>query len=125
MTEVSRLSFDPLIGWPWLAGLGALALVLWVVYLALRGRAWLMRALALSFLALSLSNPIWIKEERERLKDVVAVVVDRSESMQFRGRTETADAAFSRLKAQIDADDTLRFSPPCRIRLAIVLQAPS
>lgn len=107
MFEASRLAFDPLIPWTLLWVLAGGAVVLWGVYLFLRGRAWLMRALALSVLALALANPLWIEEQREPLKDIVALVMDRSESMNFRGRTETAQAAYDALKQQIDADDTL------------------
>ncbi|MDP3736775.1 MAG: hypothetical protein Q8R02_05270 [Hyphomonadaceae bacterium] len=107
MFEASRLAFDPLIPWTLLWVLVGGAVVLWGVYLWLRGRAWLMRALALSVLALALANPLWIEEQREPLKDIVAVVMDRSESMNFRGRTETAQAAYEALKSQLDADETL------------------
>ena len=47
------------------------------------------------------------QEQREPLKDIVALVMDRSESMNFRGRTETAQAAYDKIKAEIEADDTL------------------
>ena len=107
MIQAARLAFDPLIPWLLLWSLAGGALVLWVVYLVLRGRAWLMRALALSVLTLALANPLWVKEQREPLKDIVAVVLDRSESMHFKGRTETAQAAFDQLKAKIEADDTM------------------
>src|SRR6185503_1767493 len=107
MLQASRLAFDPLIPWVFLWTLVGVSVVLWGVYLILRGRAWLMRALALSILSLALANPLWIEEQREPLKDIVAVVMDRSESMNFRGRTETAQAAYEALKTQIDADETL------------------
>jgi hypothetical protein len=85
----------------------AAAACLWVLYAALRGRARLFRALALSVLALALANPLWIEEQREPLKDIVALVLDRSESMNFRGRSETAQAAFRDMKSRIEADETL------------------
>jgi hypothetical protein len=112
MQAFSRLAFDPLTPWPLLWGLAAVALALWVVYVVLRGRAWLMRALGLSILALALANPIWVQEEREPLKDIVALVVDRSESMDFRGRTETSEAAYQRIKAQLESD------PDIELRIA-------
>jgi hypothetical protein len=107
MQEASRLAFDPLIPWALTWALAGGALVLWIIYLVMRGRAWLMRALALSVLTLAIANPLWIEEQREPLKDIVALVIDRSESMNFRGRTETAQTAFEQLKAQIEADETL------------------
>lgn len=107
MFEASRLSFDPIIPWLALWGLVGLSVVLWAGYLWRGGKAWMFRALALSVLALALANPLWVEEEREPLKDIVALVVDRSESMNFRGRTETAQAAYDQLKTQIEADETL------------------
>jgi hypothetical protein len=107
MLDASRLGFDPLIPWLALWVLVGGAGVLWLAYLYLRGKAWLYRALALTVLALALSNPLWIQEQREPLKDIVAVVIDRSESMNFRGRTETAQAAYDAVRREIDADETL------------------
>ena len=107
MLEASRLGFDPLIPWAILWSLAGGAAVLWVIYLWRRGKAWLFRALALSVLALALANPLWIQEQREPLKDIVAVVMDRSESMNFRGRTETAQAAYDAIRREIDADPNL------------------
>ena len=107
MLEASRLAFDPLIPWIALWVLVAGAVALWGVYLYFRGKAWLFSALALTVLALALANPLWIQEQREPLKDIVAVVMDRSESMNFRGRTETAQAAYDAVRKQIDADETL------------------
>ncbi len=107
MLEASRLAFDPLIPWLALWVLVGGAVVLWGVYFYLRGKAWLFRALALTVLALALANPLWIQEQREPLKDIVAVVMDRSESMNFRGRTETAQAAYDAVRKTIDADETL------------------
>ena len=107
MLEASRLGFDPLIPWAMLWSLAAGAGVLWVIYLWRRGKAWLFRALALTVLALALANPLWIQEQREPLKDIVAVVMDRSESMNFRGRTETAQAAYDAVRKEIDADPNL------------------
>jgi hypothetical protein len=107
MMDASRLGFDPLIPWLVLWGLVGVAVVLWGVYVALRGKAWLFRALAMTVLAIALANPQWIQEQREPLKDIVAVVMDRSESMNFRGRTETAQAAYDAIRKEIEADDTL------------------
>ena len=71
MLEASRLAFDPLIPWVALWVLVAGAVALWGVYLYLRGKAWLFRALGLTILALALANPLWIQEQREPLKDIV------------------------------------------------------
>ena len=46
MLQASRLAFDPLIPWTILWILAGGAAVLWIVYVVLRGKAWLFRALA-------------------------------------------------------------------------------
>lgn len=104
MIDVTRIGFDPLIGWPWLYALMAVAGVAWLVYLILRGRAWLTRGLALTLLAAAISNPAIIQEEREPLPSVAALVLDRSESMDFENRAAAAKAAFDSLKETIEAD---------------------
>lgn len=107
MENAARLGFDPLIPWAALWALVAISVVLWGVYVHYRGKSWLFRALALTILAVALSNPLWIEEQREPLKDIVAVVMDRSESMNFRGRTETAQAAYNQLRRAIEEDENL------------------
>ena len=107
MTDAARLGFDPLVPWFALWALVGVAVVLWGVYVAFRGKARLFRALAMTVLALALANPLWIQEQREPLKDIVALVMDRSESMNFRGRTETGQAAYDAIRREIEADDSL------------------
>jgi hypothetical protein len=107
MDSVARLAFDPLTPWLVLAVLVAASLALWVVYLVRKGRAWLMRALAITVLALAIANPIWVQEQREPLKDIVALVVDRSESMNFRGRQETSEAAYQAIKSRLETDSSI------------------
>ena len=107
MMDASRLGFDPLIPWIALFVLAGGAFALWGAYVVYRGKAWLFRALALTVLTLALANPLWIEEQREPLKDVVAVIMDRSESMNFRGRTETAQAAYEGLRRDLEADENL------------------
>ena len=86
MTEAFRLAFDPFVPLPLLIVLACACLLIWGAYLVLRGRAWLMRALTFLLLLLALANPLWVKEQREPLKEIVALIRDRSESMRFAGR---------------------------------------
>ncbi|MEL7127998.1 MAG: hypothetical protein AAGK23_00485 [Pseudomonadota bacterium] len=107
MIDVTRLGFDPLIGWPWLVGLAILATAAWAAYLIFRGRAWLTRGLVLTLLAAALSNPAIVREERDPLPSVAAIVLDRSESMGFGERAIASEAAFSNLRALLGADEAL------------------
>lgn len=95
------LSFEPLLAWHWVAvilvPLALLALA--GIYLGQRG-AWV-RAVAVTALALALFNPVLLDEEREPLKSVVAVVVDRSQSQEIGQRTAETDQALAQLQERL------------------------
>lgn len=107
MNEAVRLSFEPFLGWPLFWALAGLTAAAWIAYIALRGRAWLTRALGLLLLCAALLNPSLVHEEREPLPSVVAVILDRSESMQFGDRQKAAQAAYKALTAKLAEDKTL------------------
>ena len=77
MMEVSRLSFDPLVSWPFFWGLVAVSVVALAIYITAFRRAWLSRSLAALLGLLALSNPAIVEEEREPLPSVAAIVVDQ------------------------------------------------
>ena len=79
----------------------------YAAYLRWRGRAWLTRAAALTVLAAAIANPAYVREEREPLPSVAAVIVDRSESMTFGERTKIADAVRGKLLEELEADTSL------------------
>ena len=117
MTEAFRLAFDPFVPLPLLIVLACACLLIWGAYLVLRGRAWLMRALTFLLLLLALANPLWVKEQREPLKEIVALIRDRSESMRFAGRDEAAETAYNALREKLEADDSVELrvaeTDPC------------
>ncbi|MDA8869937.1 hypothetical protein N9H93_00930 [Rhizobiaceae bacterium] len=99
-----NLSFDvaPLLPWWAIIGLAAVAgvLVLFGLYRGLRG-SWL-RLAAYAALVLALINPVLLAEQRERLKSVVAMVVDASDSQKLDGRAAQTDAARIAMKDLIE-----------------------
>ena len=107
MIEAARLGFDPFIPLTLLWVTIGICVLVWAIYLFKRGRAWLMRAAGLALLTLGLSNPLWVQEQREPLKEIVALVRDKSESMRFAGRAQAADTAFEALKEQLEQDDSV------------------
>nr|WP_070961172.1 hypothetical protein [Hyphomonas sp. Mor2] len=107
MMEVSRLSFDPLVSWPFFWGLVALSILSLSVYVTAFRRAWLTRGLAGALGLLALSNPAIIEEEREPLPSVAALVVDRSDSMRFGARTEIASEVYEALRAELEANPSI------------------
>ncbi|MEZ5985119.1 MAG: hypothetical protein R3B94_04120 [Hyphomonas sp.] len=107
MTEAIRIGFDPFLGWPVLWAVAAVAVLAWLAYIFLRGRAWLTRGLGLTLLAAALSNPSLVHEEREPLPSVAAVVLDRSESMEIGDREAAARKAYEAVQAKLAEDPSL------------------
>ena len=98
---VWSIAFSPLLPPGALYLLATLALIASVV-LVLRGvrGAWL-RALAFGLLFLSLCDPNLVQENRRPLKDIVAVVVDRSLSQEIGERPHQTDRARDQLEARL------------------------
>jgi hypothetical protein len=87
------IAFAPLLPLPLLEGMAGLAFALIALALWRRPRGAALRALAFGLLGLALLDPSLMREDRRPLKDVVAVVVDRSESNQIGERPrQTAEA---------------------------------
>jgi hypothetical protein len=95
------LAFEPLLSWTWLAiVLVPIALVA-LVGLFFRQRGAWFRFAALVALAAALANPVLLDEERDPLKSVVALVVDRSQSQDIGGRQAETSAALAGLRQQL------------------------
>ncbi|TIU92754.1 MAG: hypothetical protein E5W04_35455, partial [Mesorhizobium sp.] len=95
------ISFEPLVSWPlfWvvIVPLALLALAgLWF-----RQRGSVLRFIALLALGAALLNPVFLDEEREALKSVVAVIVDRSQSQDIGDRTKQTDEALTGLQQRL------------------------
>ena len=82
------IEFIPVVPWPvlWIiAGIGAVLLAA-LFWRARRGAV--LRLLTFAMLLLAMANPHLKQEDREPLNDIVAVVVDDSQSQAIAGRTE-------------------------------------
>jgi hypothetical protein len=88
---------------PWFAiyalAAAALAISIGLIWQGVRG-AWL-RALSMALLLLALLDPNLVQESRRPLKDIVAVVVDRSESQDIGERPHQTDKALNELEARL------------------------
>lgn len=101
MMNQFSLHFSPLIPVFWL-GLCLVPLALITLAgIVLRKRGSLLRFVGFAALALALFNPEMTKEEREPLKTIVGVVVDRSASQSLGNRTQDTDAALAALKQKL------------------------
>ncbi len=97
------LDFAPFMPWAVIAGAAGLALVVTLVALLSRQRGAMLRGVALALLVLALANPSFTSEDRERLNDVVALVVDRSGSQRLDQRAADTARAREALEAQLKA----------------------
>ncbi|RWM79831.1 MAG: hypothetical protein EOR81_09830 [Mesorhizobium sp.] len=95
------LAFEPLVSWPLLGLVLAPLLLLALVGLWFRQRGAIFRFAALLALTAALLNPVLLDEEREALKSVVAVVVDRSQSQDIGERTKQTDEALAGLQQRL------------------------
>lgn len=95
------VSFDPLIPWLALAIIAVPVIAIAILGLFLRQRGALLRLVGVVALAVAVANPALLAEEREPLKSVVALIVDRSQSQDIGDREATTDAALAELQARL------------------------
>jgi Putative glutamine amidotransferase len=95
------ISFEPLFSWPVLtaAALALLALALFGLFRRARG-AWL-RLAAAAALILALANPVFLSEDRDPVKSVVALISDRSQSQSLGERTADTDKAIAAVRERL------------------------
>ncbi|TKT77365.1 membrane protein [Aquamicrobium sp. LC103] len=99
------LSFEPFLPWIWTIAVLLPVAALVILGLVLRQRGALFRLAAFAALAVALLNPVLLDEEREPLKSVVALVVDRSQSQDIGDRTAITDRAVEELRARLGRFD--------------------
>lgn len=92
------ISFTPLISTYALWAVGAVAVLFALLAVLSRGPVAILRAVALGLVLLALANPALVQEEREKVKDVVAVVIDRSTSQSLGDRTGMTDQVRAELQ---------------------------
>ncbi len=96
-----KLAFAPLLPWWALVALGVLAIAA-LVFSAMRGqRGLVLRALAMALTLAALADLSLVREKRDPQKTLVAIVLDRSESQNFGGRTQQTEAAAQALDASL------------------------
>jgi hypothetical protein len=98
-----NLAFTPLVPWQVLVALavGALLVVALGVYARRRGA--LLRTVGFALVLAALSDPSLVREDRQPLKDVVAVVLDRSGSQNLEERKAQTNEARTEIQKQLDA----------------------
>ena len=96
-----KIVFAPLIGGEWLLVLAVLSALLVGICLFTRlpGSVW--RGVAAALLLAVLANPMIVRERREILPDIVALIIDDSPSQQLDGRADRAAAAAELIRARL------------------------
>ena len=97
------ISFTPLIPPVLFWILAGLALVAALAAVWFKRGIGLVRAVALGALVLALGDPALRKEDREPLKDIVAVVVDKSASQRITNRLDQTEKVRAELQRRLDA----------------------
>ena len=97
------LIFDPLVPWPLIWALVAVAVALVAVALWRGLAGWALRAVALALVIAALAGPVLQEEERAPLSDIVILVVDGSASQKLGDRPDQTARAVARVKAEIAA----------------------
>jgi hypothetical protein len=97
------VEFLPFVPWPVLWSLAAAGAVLLALLFWRSSRGAMFRLLSYSLLLLAIANPHLKQEEREPLKDVLAVVIDDSQSQAIAGRTARTDAVRKELEENLKA----------------------
>ena len=97
------IALSPFVPWPVIYALATAALLISaaLVWRGVRG-AWL-RGLSMALLLAALCDPNLVQENRRPLKDIVALVVDRSESQGIGERPQQTDKARDELEARLKA----------------------
>jgi len=97
------IQFEPFISVYALIALAVLAGLPLIAALILRRRAVWLRLLAAAFFAIALLNPVMLQEHREKLKSIVALVADNSQSQNFGSRKADTAKALAELSQKLKA----------------------
>jgi hypothetical protein len=97
------VEFLPFVPWPVLGGLGAAGAVLLLALFWRSRRGAVLRFLSFALLLLAVANPHLKQEDREPLNDVLAVVVDDSQSQAIADRTKRTETVRKSLEEKLKA----------------------
>lgn len=107
MTATAAFAVSPLLPWPWLAALAAVAVAVGGLALVRRARGAWWRLLAVAGLLLALLDPRLVTEESRPLPDIALVVVDDSASQGIGQRRAQTEAALATLRDKLSRQPNL------------------
>jgi len=95
------ITFDPMLPLPLLVVAAVIGMAIVAILAFKRMHGAILRALAIAALLAALANPAVLREDREPLKSVVAVVVDGSQSQTMTGRVTKTEQARRSILSQL------------------------
>ncbi|MDH3668953.1 MAG: hypothetical protein OEN23_18700 [Paracoccaceae bacterium] len=113
------ITFIPETSWEVIGALGGVVLLGAVIGLWRHLPGWALRTLALGILVLALAGPQLKREEREGLKNITFLVVDKSDSTTMEDRATQIEEASARIRGELEALST--DSDPLELRVVDVL----
>ena len=102
---IASVLFDPLLPWGLIAALAAMLGAGLVLALRRGLSGWAPRGLAGLVVIAALTGPVWQREERDPLPDIVFLIEDRSASQTLGDRTAQTAAAVEALAVRLKARD--------------------
>ncbi len=94
--------FSPTLDWSWIVVACIIGIILFIISFFKYRRALAMRSLMFIAFIIALLEPSLTKEDRSYVKDVVAIIVDKSPSQNFEKRSERTLNALSYLQNEIE-----------------------
>ena len=101
-TASINIHFDPLLPDAWLIGIALAALMVLTLAFWKNRKGLLLRLAVLCTLMLALLNPALLEEQREAVKDVAVIVVDKSPSQHMGAREKRTQDALTYLKENLE-----------------------
>ena len=98
-----NILFDPVLSWPIIWALTAMAGLFVALALWRRLNGWLLRAAGFAILLTALANPVLQDEDRESLSDIVLLVIDESASQRISDRPEQTAEAVALIEREVAA----------------------
>lgn len=101
----TTLHFTPYLDPIWIWMIGIIGVILLVISITSYKKGLVFRVIAYAAFLLALLNPSLLNEERNYVKDIAVIVVDRSTSQTMERRTERTNTALSHLKSTIEKNN--------------------
>jgi hypothetical protein len=98
-----NIRFEPIVAWPLLWVACGIAVLLAGLLIYLNRRGWPLRVAGLALLVAALASPHLSSDDREKLSDIVAVIIDDSSSQNIGERRQQTEVALKEVERRLEA----------------------